>query len=219
MSATQPRPLKSGEFGANDWQRINDHGATAADARNHASQLHYREARPRDAIPEFLHPFKIYQPPWELVDGVDWSTFWRTFRIRAGRVMESDATGTDAATDSVPNGDPDALYYPSGTVDIRVPAATAIFWFWLEISVDGGGNTSAVVRYGIDPTADHYTPGGGDPTPGWTSTNPWAAVPISDDAHVPIGTVDTNTHANELRAAVRQLLRSDWIRNTGLYPL
>lgn len=201
MGAIRPRELKSGESAARNWERINALGLVAADGGNHASQLRYRDRRPGSGVVEALHPFKIYQPPWEFVDGIDWSTFWRTFRVRAGQVLGVDATGTDAATDAVPNADPDALYYPSGTVDVIVPAATAKFWFWLE--VNGG---AAVVRYGDDPTATRYPVTG---TALWTSTNAWTASPVPDAQHVPIGWVDTNTHADELRAVVRQLLRED----------
>ena len=211
-----PRPLKSGESSARNWERINAAVATADDARNVGVQLRYREGRPGMRAGEVLHPFKIYQPPWEFVEGTVWATFWRTFRVRAGRVMETDATGTDAATDAVPNADPDALYYPTGSVDIIIPAATAKFWFWLEIDTSGSA-TTAVVRYGPDPTVSSYTDG---VNPAWSSSNEWDASPVPDADHVPIGWVDTNTNAAELRAVVRQLLRADVVQvgSGGLCP-
>ena len=207
MGAIQPRPLKSGEPSGQNWERINMAGRGAADALNQASQLRYRDRRPGTGPLETLHPFKIYQTPLEFADGVDSSTYWRTFRVRAGRVLGWDATGTDAATDDVPNSDPDALYYPSGDVDIVVPETTAKFWFWIEINAG-----AAVVRYGTDPTATQYPATG---TALWTSTNSWGAAPIPDISHVPIGWIDTNTHADELRAVVRQLLRADVVFTGG----
>ena len=205
MSVIQNRSLKSFESGARNWQRINEVSGTAAEARNHASQLRCRDARAGMDAAEILHPFKIYQRPWELIEtDEDFSVFWRTFRVRAGRVMEVDATGTDAGTDAIPNADPDALYYPTTAPEIRVPEATAQFWFWLEV-----GTGSAVVRYGPDPTAASYTPAGGDPTASWTSTNAWSSAPTPDRAHIPIGWVDTNTNAATLQATIRQLLRGD----------
>ena len=214
MGAIKPRPLKSHESSARNWERINLVGETAAEARHLASQLYLRQRRQSMAPFEALYPFKIYQPPWETIDGVDWGFFWRTFRVRAGRVMETDATGTDAATDGTPNADPDALHYPTGNVDVRVPASTAKFWFWLEVDTSASP-TTAVVRYGPDPTADAYTPAGGDPTAAWTTTRAWSIGPIPDANHIPIGWVDTNTEAENLRSVVRQLLRADVVQVGG----
>ncbi len=211
----QDRPLKSFETGARNWQRINDVSGTSAEARNHASQLRYRDARGGMEAAEVLHPFKIYQRPKELIDeDEDFGKFWRLFRVRAGRVMESDATGTDADSDAECNADPDALHYPEVAPEILAPVATAKFWFWLEVGSDDG-DTTAVVRYGIDPTAGSYTPAAGDPTAAWTSPNVWSAAPVPDGQHIPIGWVDTNTNATTLIAVVRQLLRADVVQVGG----
>ena len=151
-----------------------------------------------------LHPFKLYQIPSVLRVTPDPATDWRKFLVRAGRVMETDASGTDAV-----DSDPDSEIYPAAPVEITMPENTSKFWFWLEIG--SGGTTTAVVRYGPDPTAASYGSV-------WTSTNPWTGAPVPDAQHIPIGWVDTNTHKDELRATVRQLLRADLVGGTGISP-
>ena len=217
MGAIQNRPLKSFEAGARNWQRINDVSGTSAEARNQASQLRYRDTRRGMDAGEALFPFKIYQRPWGLwSEDEDFSKLWRTYRVRAGRVMETDATGTDADSDPVCNADPDALYYPLVAPEILVPTATAKFWFWLELGFDEEGSTT-VVRYGPDPTAESYTPSeDGDTTAAWGPTdNPWTAAPVPNSTHIPIGWVDTSTDGSIMKAWARQLLRADVVQVGG----
>jgi hypothetical protein len=119
---------------------------------------------------------------------------WRKFRVRAGRVFENEATGTDGADEN-----PDAETYPTMT-DIEVPDLALEYWFWLEVS-DAG----AVVRHAEDPTVS-------DPV---DNPNPWTTFPTLDGEHIPIGFVDTDTYSTEKRAVVRQLLRTDVISAGG----
>lgn len=155
--------------------------------------------------PSLFHPFKIYPYPSILIaeGSQDPSTDWLKFMVRAGNVLGVDATGTDGA-----NSDPDTEAYPSASY-ISVPANTAKFWFWLEIAAD---SSSAVVRYGDVPSASRYPAAGAAL---WTSNSPWSGAPVPDAQHVPIGWVDTNTHAAQRVAVVRQLLRADIVQVWG----
>ncbi len=158
-----------------------------------------------------LHPFKIYQLPSLLrANGGDPATDWRKFRVRAGRVLETDADGTDADADPTINADPDSERVPLNNIDISVPSGTANFWFWLEISVDEDSATTAVVRYGPDPTVSTYTDGA-NPDNSWDTDNPWTNFPKPDSGHVPIGWVDTATAASSNTPIVRQYLRADLV--------
>ena len=213
MAIIRERSLKSFEPGALDYKRINATASEAGYVRNEASQRRYSVWRDPDFVAEAMFPFKLYRFQGPLDPSAASGTVWRMFRVRAGQVLESAATGTDGDDDPLPNADPDELYYPITAPEVLVPAATAKFWFWLEVGA--GPPTTAVVRYGPDPTADSYTPGGGDPTAAWTSEAAWTGAPVPDASHIPIGWVDTNTHAADLRAVVRQLLRADVVSVGG----
>jgi hypothetical protein len=200
--------LRPGEDSRKNWRAIN---ALEDSRRRHAVLLGVTEddygrvrLTPRGAV---MHPFKIYQMPLSLRTSVDANT-WRKFRVRAGRVLESDATGTDGESW------PDGQLFPSAGQEVTVPATTAQFWFWLEIG-SSGGTTTAVVRWHSDPTATSYDGGEDTTAADWTSTNAWTGFPVIDAEHVPIGWVDTNTKASEKVALVRQLLRADLIGGTG----
>ena len=69
--------------------------------------------------------------------------------------------------------------------------------------VAGAGTTTAVVRYGPDPTAESYG--------AWTTDNPWDGAPKPDAGHVPIGWVDTATNRSKYSAIIRQYLRTDLV--------
>lgn len=152
-----------------------------------------------------MHPFKLYQLPSVLRVTPDPANDWLAFRVRAGRVLESDATGTDGS-----DSNPDDEGFLNTAADIYVPSNTLKFWFWLEIAT--GDTTTAVVRYGSDPTASSYTDGG-HPSLNWTTTVPWTTFPKFDAPHLPIGWVDTQTNLSSNTAVVRQLLRTDvlWV--------
>lgn len=157
-----------------------------------------------------LFPFAIYQIPSFLRVTPDPATDWLKFRIRAGRVMETNADGTDSDFDATPDSDPDSEYIPLGDGDINVPTGTAKFWFWLEIG-DDDGTTTAIVRYGPDPTAESYSDE-------WETDNPWDIAPRPDGSHVPIGWVDTLTNQASRTPIVRQYLRSDLVFLGGECP-
>ena len=159
-----------------------------------------------------LHPFKIYQLPSLLrVNGGDPAVDWRKFRVRAGRVLETDADGTDSDSDSRPDTDPDSEYLPlDNGLDISVPTGTPSFWFWLEIGQDEDSTTTAIVRYGPNPSADSYTDSG-NPDNSWDTDNPWTNFPKPDSGHVPIGWVDTATNASSYTPIIRQYLRTDLV--------
>lgn len=155
-----------------------------------------------------LHPFKIYRLPSYLRTTSDPTMDWRRFRVRAGRVLAADATGTDAAFDPAPNANPDSEYVPMVSKEILAPINVAQFWFWLEV---GSGGTTAVVRYGPTPTASSYSDGPNS----WTSANPWTLAPVPDSAHIPIGWVDTKSQQASYTAVIRQLLRADLVGGVG----
>jgi hypothetical protein len=153
-----------------------------------------------------MHPFKIYQYPAVLrADETSLDDWWRMFLVRAGRVLESDATGTDEI-----DAEPDTDSFPFGASltdnEITVPENLPQFWFWLEIT--SGSPTAAVVRYSDSPTDSSYDD---SVNPAWTSTDPWSTWPVPDDTHVPIGYVDTQTRLTEKVALVRQFLRADLV--------
>lgn len=153
---------------------IEDDRGTAADQR-----------RPRARVAG-MHPFKLYCLPWALRTATS-ADDWRKFRVRAGRVMGADVTGTDAADDN-----PDGELFPSVT-DIEVPDGTAAYWFWIEISGAAGS-----VQHSAAP-----------------ASNGWAGFPIPDETHIPIGYVDTETKSAGKVAIVRQLLRTDVVSVGG----
>ncbi len=202
-------PLRSGEDGSTNWTYINAHTTELQSARGAATDLQARveaASDKMDAAGDFF-PFRIYQV---FSQPLDPPHDWRRYKVRAGRVKETVASGTDS-TDSNPDAE-DLLYYdPAHPNYITVADSTPQFWFWLEIGADGSGNTTAAVRFGPDPTVSTYSDG----TTSWTSTNPWSGFPVPDSAHAPIGWVDTQTkHADKI-AIVRQLLRNDLVFTGG----
>jgi hypothetical protein len=150
-----------------------------------------------DAADTFF-AFMLYQLPNSFRDEPD-DTDWLKFRVRAGTVAGLDAVGTDGATN------PNVPSYPD-VDDIVAQTGCAKFWFWLELA-DGVWT----VRWGPDPTASSYTPTGAS-EPDWTSDNPWAAVPVPDSEHIPIGWVDTTTDKDPV---IRQLLTGDVVSLSG----
>ena len=143
----------------------------------------------RAAFLDTLHPFKIYQLPAVLRAAPNATTDWLKFRVRAGRVLGDDATGTDAN-----DVNPDDETYPD-VDDITVPSGVEEYWFWLD---------GTVVKHGYDDGA------GGDPvSQGWTS------FPDPDATHIPIGFVDTDTLSGSYTAIIRQLLRTDVVTVGG----
>jgi hypothetical protein len=217
MGISQPSPLKSLESGALDYRRLNQAVAEAAFVRNETGQLRYGTGRPAPFKEAEFHPFKLYQLPQMYRDGTDPQTDWRRWRVRAGRVMEVNAIGTDGLNDN-----PDQETYPLQGVDspaladYLVPANVAQFWFWVEIGQDESGARTAVVRYHTDPTQASYD-GGEFAAQAWgPSDNPWSSFPKPDAQHVPIGWVDTSSQGGDLTAVVRQLLRTDVRRSSGM---
>ena len=154
-----------------------------------------------------LHPFRIYTLPDVLRAEPDPETDWRKFIVRAGRVMETDAEGTDGYDD-----DPDSEFIPDTAeeyAEITVPEGEEEYWFWLEIDTSATP-TTAVVRYGPTPTAST-----GPGTSSWTSTNPWTSAPVPDSDHIPIGKVDTSIESDTHTAVIRQYLRADIVTVGG----
>ena len=146
-----------------------------------------------------LHPFKIYTLP-SILRRTPTTADWRTFIIRAGRVLGQDATGTDADANTAVNSDPDSEYIPTWTTptpEIIVDSGQSKHWFWLEIN-----GTTATVKHGSNATAD-------------TGSNPWTTRPVPDATHIPIGWVDTATKASTRQPIIRQLLRADVISVGG----
>jgi hypothetical protein len=205
----QPRPLKSGESSRLDYQRHNAAARGLGYSANEASQLRYKaEQRSDFDLREPFFPFRLYQIPQVYRDTAPYPPEdWRTWVVRGGRVLELDVVdGTDGITN------PDREIYPdsSSDVEIVVPINSGPFWFWLEIGTDDDGNTTAVVRYGPDPTVTTYT----DPVfadQDWTTTNPWTSFERPDGDHIPIGTIDTNTEAAISLPLRRQYLRTDLV--------
>ena len=162
------------------------------------------------AAGDALHPFKIYRLPtiYRLESAQDPANDWRKFRVRAGAVFGASAVYDVSGCDSYPF-DPDSDAYLSTDDEIVVPDSTSRFWFWIEIG-SAGGTTTAVVRYGDDPTIDtSLTPYDDGVNPEWSSARVWSVAPRPTRNFVPIGWVDTlSGHANK-DATVRQFLRSD----------
>lgn len=189
------KPLSSGR---DDWRVINSLAGKISSHRSesvaHFHNLMPQLRRPEDARGDW-HPFKIYQvysqPP-------DPANDWLRFRVRAGRVLESDATGTDGA-----NADPDAedLQAADASEYITLTEGVAAFWIWLELGTASGGATTAVVRYSATPA----TAGTGNP-------NGWSSCPKPDATHIPIGWVDTLTYKSDKRCVIRQMLKADVVQ-------
>jgi len=201
MGLYQPRRLKSFEPAGLDYLRVNQVVAEAAFVRNEVAQLRGQAGRPGPFSPAVLHPFKLYQLPSMYRQAHDPATDWLRWRVRAGRVLETDAAGTDGI-----DTDPDSESYPDSAPDIIIPSGIAKFWFWIEIGMDSFGATTAQVFYGDNPKVSRY-PADGDAL--WTSDNPWTSFPVPDANHVPVGWIDTATNAGNKQAVVRQLLRTD----------
>jgi hypothetical protein len=195
-----------------DWRSINQleaqRRALATDlaiAQDQINNLRVSSARGP------IHPFKIYQLPWNLRTGTPAASDWRKVRVRAGRVLETDASGTDGASN------PDAQLFPAtgaaGCTEITVPADTAAFWFWLEIG-SSAGSTTAIVRYHTNPIASSFD-GGGVPAQAWTSSSPWTDYPHIDASHVPIGVVDSNSRKTDFLLLIRQFVRTDLVSSVA----
>lgn len=184
------RFLEQGGDVRQDWRAINE---LEVERRRHALLLGAAEdevaagaVKKPQRRAEGMHPFRIYCAPWNL-RATNTADDWRKFRVRAGRVMGADVTGTDAADDN-----PDGELFPSVT-DIEVPDGTAAYWFWIEISGAAGA-----VQHSAAP-----------------ASNGWAGFPIPDETHIPIGYVDTETKSAGKVAIVRQLLRTDVVSVGG----
>ena len=197
-------PSPGGKVSQN-WQAI---GQVASAANAHSADIAalqgaFANQKHRSKYLDTLHPFKLYQLPSVLRTSPNPATDWLKFIVRAGRVLDVDATGTDTI-----NADPDSEQYPTSPAEIAIPAdTTGKFWFWLEIGSTSGA-TTAKVRYGPTPTAASYDT--------WTTTNPWLLAPFPDPLHVPIGWVDVHTNFATHYPIVRQLLRSDLLALDGI---
>lgn len=76
-----------------------------------------------------LFPFAIYQLP-SVLRAAPAANDWLKFRVRAGKYLGVDVSGTDGAND-----DPDSeSLFEADTLDISVPSGTPSFWFWLDAS-------------------------------------------------------------------------------------
>jgi hypothetical protein len=194
--------FRTGQPIARQFKRLNGLNARTDAASQEVINLRHRtEGGRAQFVADVYHPFKLYQLPIEYRDTPDANTDWRRFVVRAGRVFESDATGTD-----LEDTNPDAETIGAADNEILVPNATPKFWFWLELGADAYGVTTAVVRYSATPNANAYTDG---INPSWTSDAPWSGAPKPDRSHVPIAWVDTDTDNAVHVAHVRQLLRAD----------
>lgn len=190
-------PLKTGEPSASDWRAINRvAGSHNAVARGHADtrmQLDDQRRRPDGRL--HRHPFQIYAFPPEYRSGTDDGTWWRRVLVRAGWVLGVAATGTDDA-----DADPDGEDVGDPTHEITVPSGEACYWLWIERGTDEGGDPTATVRSGADPSL--------------VGDAPWESYPVPDRNHIPIGYVDSTDTTNKL-LRIRQYLRADVVTVGG----
>lgn len=183
-----------------DWLSINQldraHSNTAQSAAVARTRLEY--LRPVLDIPDIFHPFRLYQTQRPYRSNPDPETDWRTFRIRSGYVMGTDAIGTD---DLLPDTDD-----PTETETAYIlPDSSTPFWFWLEIIKDDDtGAYTATVRYSATPTESTHTDGLND---NWTTDTHWETYPVPDAQHIPIAKVILNPDTHT--ATIRQYLRTD----------
>lgn len=186
------KPIESGTPMDQNWRTINQTLQELADQARRLKALEAELARIQGGAvaPGLMHPFKIYRLPRIYQDAGD-EDAWHTVRVRAGRYLDADVSGTDGYDE-----DPDEMHYPLDVVpdlvDIVVPLATEKYYFWIELAVDGVPNDPPLIRHGLDPAA-----------------NGWDGWPTLDADHVLIGWVDTTTFADTHRLRVRQLLRAD----------
>ena len=132
-------------------------------------------------------PFKIYLSPSHDDEDED----WRTFRVRAGSVLTGGSSGgvpegpiIPDTTDGVSNPDSSEVPDYDEGIDWIIDSGVTVFWFWLELVVSDG-ETLATIE-------------GGDTPPTHWNMN-----------YIPIGSVDTNTLADDKIAQVRQFIRTD----------
>jgi hypothetical protein len=178
-------PLRVGQDARRNWRRINELDAALA-RTDRAVEAQGIELAGMGRLAAYqglgLHPFRLYRLTLRRV-GWSGGAEWRTFRVRAGRVMGTDVTsGTDGVAD------PDGGVKPDGPFDVVVPENCPRYWFWLDLS------GTPMVRHGEDPAQAG-----------------WSGFPEPDAEHVPIGWVDTRSKAAEGTAVVRQFLRGDLV--------
>jgi hypothetical protein len=214
----------------NSWKRNQAVRIRGERLTSSVSQLQRRMSHlaiPNQSLSNY-HPFKIYQLPiFFRTAATDVSKAWRTFRVRSGLILTTNANGVLPDGTDLIQTPHDEVFVTSksgvtlsnnynvaapNATDIQVPASMATYWFWIEIRTDG----TAVIRYGNDPTVSTYSDGEGNTT--WTSTNPWTAFPTIDGNHIPVGYVDTLTGVDFTTAYVRQYLISDIISGSGSCP-
>lgn len=159
---------------------------------------------PQPMVSSGLHPFKIYRVPaqYRFTPLADPTTTWRAVRVRGGLILNTTIspsnlpTGTDKVDQpyqdvyaNLANGT-----FITGVTDIIVPASTANYWIWVDLS-------SNSVSYGANPSS---------PDVG----SAWVSWPNVDPTKVMVGWVDTNTLASQSQPIIRQIQTTD-ILSTG----
>lgn len=182
--------LQVGDDSRKNWRRINEHGGDLHDAEVRVRSLESLEGRRRifAELDQMYFPFRVYVFPSGKRSSPDSDTDWRKFRVRNGAVVGNTATPIDtvAGTDGAeyPDDLTESPLAESDVADVAVASGTSAYWFWLEIDE---GSVTATIEHGASPPS------------AWTLTV------------ILIAKVDTNTHAAEKRALVRQYLRTDVI--------
>jgi hypothetical protein len=200
--------FRSGQPIARQFRRLNDLGRSVSAAGQEVINLRHRTEGGRASFnADFRHPFQVYQIPIEYRDSPDPNSDWRRFVIRAGRVFETDCSGTDGA-----DANPDSEAIGDDANELLVPEVTPKWWIWIEIGKDAYDATTAVIRYSDTPNSNSYSDGN---NPSWTSNAAWTGAPKPDSTHIPIAWVDTDTDNATHEAHVRQLLRADVISVGG----
>jgi hypothetical protein len=197
------RPIRVDDDIRKDYLTTNRLSREVLALRNSVALILRGYGRSRSISSSNYHPFKLYQFSNILRDDRDADEDWRKFLVRSGLVFLDDANGLlPSGTDEVDFPDSDTLADLGAVDEILVPAATAKYWFWIEIADD---NSNAAIRHAADPTVFHAT----------FNPNPWDDFPDMDGFHIPIGYVDTNTNASEKIALVRQFVRTDLVGVSG----
>jgi hypothetical protein len=187
-------PLKRGEPVAQNWRKVNE--LVVELERLKAQYVALLRFGRTDLAP--LHPFALYNLPPHHRASPDPATDWRRVRVRAGRYLGADASGTDGEDDS-----PDTGQFDGATLtdEVLIAASTAAHWFWIDVTTP----SAPEVKHADAAASDPDDPAG----QGWTS------FPVPDANHIPIGVVDSATYATDKYCAVRQYLRADVVTKGG----
>jgi hypothetical protein len=189
-------PLKPLTPAGQNWRTINDLAAAQSRHRRESVAFNHLlspELRGRELSRGRAHPFQIYQV-YSVPEAP--STDWRTFRVRSGRVCLLTADGflpdgTDEAHD--PYGEVDPLHNED-LDEYVVPSGEGFHWFWITLTIPDSGEITGEISHSSTPEDE-----------GWDS------FPDFDGKHIPIGYVDTSTHAADKVADVFQLLTVHWL--------